>query len=209
MGLLGKLFGALRSSSAAGGEPDRVWWSRVVCNRAVLADVRAARAAGARVLVLAHFEETLLQLRAADGGGGVFGDDEPLMLVRDAVSGARGASAFQLVLVAERHPLRSEDDAVAGWVGAGGAPKVAFYVALDDALLRLFGGDRTRELLGRLGMKEEDPIEHPFIDRSLRNAQEKVAARALGKTLRAGSAGEWLRQAGMHPDGPSPFGTEQ
>ncbi len=200
MGLFGKLFGTLRRPTPDGAEPDRVWWSRDVCNRAILRDVQAARAVGARVLVLAHFEETLADL--SRDGSGTFGSDEPLMLVQDAVARAGDAAEYHLVLVSERHPLRSEDDRVTAWVGTAGIPKVAFYLALDDALLRMFGGDKTRELLKRLGMKEEEAIEHPFIDRSLRNAQDKVAKKAAGRSTQARSAGEWLRQVGMSADTP-------
>lgn len=198
MGFLSKVFGAIRAPSVK-GESDRVWWSREVCNAAIVQDLWAAQDAGAGVLVLAHFETALKGITGLVGGDGE-SIEGMCMLVRGALE-RRFKHAVQLVLVAERHPLRSEDDAIVGWAQAQfPEAKVVFYVALDDPLLLLFGGERTRDLLKKLGMKETEPIQHPAIDRALRNAQDKVAAKAGVATPRATSAADWLGQIGLGPE---------
>ena len=52
-----------------------------------------------------------------------------------------------------------------------------FYTALDDALLQHFGGDKIIAMMKNLGMNENEPLEHPMISSSIRNAQDKIASK--------------------------------
>lgn len=52
-----------------------------------------------------------------------------------------------------------------------------FYTALDDALLQHFGGDKIIGMMKNLGMNENEPLEHPMISSSIRNAQDKIASK--------------------------------
>jgi len=81
------------------------------------------------------------------------------------------------VLGTERHESRRIDNQLRGRTGRQGDPGSSrFYLALDDELMRLFGTDRLSTLMGRLGMKEGEDIQHPMLTRSIENAQRKVEA---------------------------------
>src|SRR5215468_3116967 len=77
----------------------------------------------------------------------------------------------------ERHEARRIDNQLRGRAGRQGDPGSSrFYLSLEDDLLRIFGADRMQNLMQRLGMEEGVPIEHRFVTRAIRNAQEKVEA---------------------------------
>jgi preprotein translocase SecA subunit len=77
----------------------------------------------------------------------------------------------------ERHEARRIDNQLRGRAGRQGDPGSSrFYLSLEDDLLRIFGADRMQNLMQRFGMEEGIPIEHRFVTRAIRNAQEKVEA---------------------------------
>ena len=78
----------------------------------------------------------------------------------------------------ERHESRRIDNQLRGRAGRQGDPgESRFYLSLEDDLLRLFGSDNIANIMDRLGMSEDDPIEHKLITRSIENAQKKVEGR--------------------------------
>ena len=82
------------------------------------------------------------------------------------------------IIGSERHESRRIDNQLRGRAGRQGDPGSSrFYLALDDTLLRLFGGDRLRVVMDRLKMPEGEAIEHPLVSRSLESAQRKVEGR--------------------------------
>lgn len=79
------------------------------------------------------------------------------------------------VIGTERHESRRIDNQLRGRSGRQGDPGSSrFYVALDDELMRLFGGERVKKLMERFGFDDTTPIEHPWITKSIENAQKKV-----------------------------------
>ncbi len=79
------------------------------------------------------------------------------------------------VLGTERHDARRIDNQLRGRSGRQGDPgETQFFVSLDDHLMRVFGGDSIKSLMGKLGIKEDEPIENRMITRSLESAQEKI-----------------------------------
>ncbi|MGE5190368.1 MAG: preprotein translocase subunit SecA, partial [Gemmatimonadota bacterium] len=75
----------------------------------------------------------------------------------------------------ERHESRRVDNQLRGRAGRQGDPGSSrFYLSLEDDLLRIFGSDRIAPIMGKLGMEEGEPIEHPLINRAVENAQKKV-----------------------------------
>jgi preprotein translocase SecA subunit len=81
------------------------------------------------------------------------------------------------ILGTERHEARRIDNQLRGRAGRQGDPGSSrFYLSLEDDLLRIFGADRMQNLMQKLGMEEGVPIEHRFVTRAIRNAQEKVEA---------------------------------
>jgi preprotein translocase subunit SecA len=79
------------------------------------------------------------------------------------------------ILGTERHESRRIDNQLRGRSGRQGDPGSSrFYMALEDDLLRIFGGERMTGVMERLGMQEGEPIEHNLITRAIENAQTKV-----------------------------------
>ena len=79
------------------------------------------------------------------------------------------------ILGTSRHESRRIDNQLRGRSGRQGDPGSSrFYLSLEDDLLRIFGSDRISGLLDKLGMDEDDPIEHNMISRAIENAQKKV-----------------------------------
>ena len=78
----------------------------------------------------------------------------------------------------ERHESRRIDNQLRGRAGRQGDPgESRFFLSLEDDLLRLFAADRIAGMMDKLGMDEDEPIEHSLITRSVEHAQKKVEAR--------------------------------
>ncbi len=79
------------------------------------------------------------------------------------------------VLGTERHEARRIDNQLRGRSGRQGDPGATqFFVSLEDSLMRVFASDTVKSLMGRLGVKEDEPIENRMITRTLENAQTKI-----------------------------------
>jgi preprotein translocase subunit SecA len=77
----------------------------------------------------------------------------------------------------ERHESRRIDNQLRGRSGRQGDPGSSrFYLSLEDSLMRIFASDKVKGLMQRLGMKEGESIEHPWVTRAIENAQRKVEA---------------------------------
>ncbi|TCM82061.1 preprotein translocase subunit SecA [Rhodovulum steppense] len=82
------------------------------------------------------------------------------------------------VLGTERHESRRIDNQLRGRSGRQGDPgRSAFFLSLEDDLMRIFGSDRLDKVLSSLGMKEGEAIVHPWVNKSLEKAQAKVEGR--------------------------------
>jgi preprotein translocase subunit SecA len=79
------------------------------------------------------------------------------------------------ILGTERHESRRIDNQLRGRSGRQGDPGSSrFYMSLEDDLLRIFGADRLKGLMSKIGMEDNEPIEHRWISRAIENAQKKV-----------------------------------
>jgi len=82
------------------------------------------------------------------------------------------------VLATERHESRRIDNQLRGRSGRQGDPgRSAFFLSLEDDLMRIFGSERLEKVLSTLGMKEGEAIVHPWVNKSLERAQAKVEGR--------------------------------
>ncbi|HHU70348.1 MAG TPA: preprotein translocase subunit SecA [Thermoanaerobacterales bacterium] len=82
------------------------------------------------------------------------------------------------IIGTERHESRRIDNQLRGRAGRQGDPGSSrFYVSLEDDLMRLFGGDNIKHLMEKVGMDDEQPIEHSLITRSIETAQKRVESR--------------------------------
>ena len=78
----------------------------------------------------------------------------------------------------ERHESRRIDNQLRGRAGRQGDPGSSrFYLSLEDDLMRIFAGDRVKSLMERMGMPDDEPIEHPWVTKSIGDAQGKVEGR--------------------------------
>jgi preprotein translocase subunit SecA len=83
-----------------------------------------------------------------------------------------------LVVGSERHESRRIDNQLRGRSGRQGDPGASkFFVSLEDDLMRIFGSERMDSMLQRLGLKEGEAIIHPWVNKALAKAQQKVEAR--------------------------------
>lgn len=82
------------------------------------------------------------------------------------------------IIGTERHESRRIDNQLRGRAGRQGDPGISrFFLSLEDDLLRLFAADNIASVMDKLGMDEDEPIEHSLITRSIEHAQKKVEAR--------------------------------
>ncbi len=78
----------------------------------------------------------------------------------------------------ERHESRRIDNQLRGRAGRQGDPGLSrFFLSLEDDLMRIFAGDRVKNLMEKMGMPDDEPIEHPWVTKSVENAQKKVEER--------------------------------
>ena len=82
------------------------------------------------------------------------------------------------IIGTERHDSRRIDNQLRGRAGRQGAPgETRFYLSLEDDLLRLFGGERITNLMDRMNLDEDTPIENKMLSKSIENAQTSVESR--------------------------------
>jgi len=88
------------------------------------------------------------------------------------------AAGGLFVIGTERHESRRIDNQLRGRSGRQGDPgRSLFYLSLEDDLMRIFGSERMDTMLQKLGLKEGEAIVHPWINKALEKAQQKVEAR--------------------------------
>ena len=81
------------------------------------------------------------------------------------------------ILGTERHESRRIDNQLRGRSGRQGDPGSSrFYLSLEDELMRIFGGERVKMIMDRVGMADGEPIEHRYTTKAIENAQRKVEA---------------------------------
>jgi len=101
----------------------------------------------------------------------ILGGNPPDLQAQEKVKQLQGLH----IIGTERHESRRIDNQLRGRAGRQGDPgSTRFYVSLDDELMRLFGSDRVANLMTRLGVEEDVPIESGLITKAIENAQSKV-----------------------------------
>ena len=82
------------------------------------------------------------------------------------------------IIGTERHESRRIDNQLRGRSGRQGDPgRSKFYLSLEDDLMRIFASERMDTMLKHLGLKEDEAIAHPWVNKALEKAQQKVEAR--------------------------------
>ncbi len=85
------------------------------------------------------------------------------------------------IIGTERHESRRIDNQLRGRAGRQGDPGSSrFFISLEDDLMRLFGGDRMQGFVEKMGLEEDEAIEHKILSRTIENAQKRVEGRNFG-----------------------------
>ena len=107
--------------------------------------------------------------------------DEKEKIIRAEIQALKDqalAAGGLYVLATERHESRRIDNQLRGRSGRQGDPgRSKFFLSLQDDLMRIFGSERMDSMLKTLGLKDGEPIIHPWINKALERAQKKVEAR--------------------------------
>jgi hypothetical protein len=97
-----------------------------------------------------------------------------------------------IVFVCHHHPLRTEDEVILRYANAIPATGLMFLTSLDQPLFQRFAGQNIQQLLRIMGMREDEPIENPVIDRQVMRAQEAIR-REIVNPRSADSIEEWFQ----------------
>lgn len=125
-----------------------------------------------------------LEMRVADETAGIEDEAKLARKIEEikadiaAKKEAAKAAGGLYIIGTERHESRRIDNQLRGRSGRQGDPgRSKFFLSLDDDLMRIFGTDRMEGVLQKLGLKEGEAIIHPWINKALEKAQQKVEAR--------------------------------
>jgi len=125
-----------------------------------------------------NVEFKIMQAIAADPNGDHAAIRARIEEEHKAAEEAVKAAGGLFVLGTERHESRRIDNQLRGRSGRQGDPgRSAFFLSLEDDLMRIFGSERLDSVLSKLGMKEGEAIVHPWVNKSLERAQAKVEGR--------------------------------
>jgi preprotein translocase subunit SecA len=107
--------------------------------------------------------------------------DQRTHTIRDEIAAAKDVvkqAGGLYIIGTERHESRRIDNQLRGRSGRQGDPGASkFFLSLEDDLMRIFGSERMDGMLRKLGLKEDEAIVHPWINKALEKAQQKVEAR--------------------------------
>jgi hypothetical protein len=150
------------------------------------------------VFLVANFQDSLDELRAL-AAEAQFDENRVFVIDSKSLEGRTSGSAADesqsvFIVVGDRHPLPSHDDALLEFAqNLSCRCRFVQHAALEDPLLKVFAGEWVEDVLRRLGMNEDEPIESHMVSRRIRRAQQQFAAQATGDAA-AASAEEWIEK---------------
>jgi hypothetical protein len=114
--------------------------------------------------------------------------------IQTSIVKARTANRSQIkesqVIFIEHYPMKSKED---HFLEQLSLKEAVFLTALDEPLLKYFGGEKLIKMMESLGMKDDEPIEHKMITQSIANAQEKIEAKiSIEQSTR--SQAQWMER---------------
>lgn len=192
---------------------DKVWFDEARKLEHICADVATSLANGQSVLLLSHFEGSLVDLAASLRLKGISYERFSSLNPAELCASAPGkvwlglARAFQLanemssrsadpaleIIIAEHHPMHSRDQEVVEAAGKLACQsRLSFYFSLDDPVMKHFATETIKALFERLGIDKNECISHPLINTAVRNAQEKIESK-VGKDVPTLSAADWFK----------------
>ena len=197
MGFLSFLFGD-RASTNREVVPDSIWLTTDAKFAGIAKSINERAEEGTvAVLLVAHFPDVLARLNTLATESSAV--PVKALLARDlspelAESLTLEESSTIDIIVAERHPLPSGDDRLQQFAEAFDCHcRFSHHLSLDDAVIRVFAGSWVQDVLGKLGMSEDEAIDSKLISHRIRRAQRKIQSKAYD-SLDADSAMEWLEK---------------
>jgi hypothetical protein len=110
-------------------------------------------------------------------------------ILRARTTNKSQVESSQIIFI-EHYPMKSKED---NFLEQINLKEAVFLTALDEPLLKYFGGEKLIMMMESLGMKEDEPIQHKMITRSIANAQEKIEAKvSIEQSTR--SQAEWIER---------------
>lgn len=191
---------------------DKVWYEEACKLEQICLRVAEVCSSGHSVLLLSHFESALaslarlLQAKGIDhergrlnlselpttGPGKAWLDHAQAFRVFGQAPNAVEKSSIEII-VSEHHPMYSRDQELVDTAARLGCDAtLTFYFSLDDPLMKHFGSDSVKALFERLGIDKNECISHSLVNKSIRQAQEKIEKK-VGKDLAAQSAEDWFK----------------
>ena len=185
---------------------DKVWLTRSAKHVRIVDDLRNPIPVRKIVLLLAHFPDSLAALKdelvkipmpleflgerittkqvlaqAAQDPRAIYVGLQRHLVIEDGEVDGVDEPGLIRIIVMERHPLRSEDDAIAAFAqNLGRRVRLQFHLALDKPLMGMFAGEWVAGVLRQLGAKDDDVIESRMIHRRIAAAQKKMARLVAG-----------------------------
>jgi hypothetical protein len=188
-----------RHSSAVRVLEDRIWLTSAAKFAGIERELAEQSKSGtSSIYLLAHFPDVLASLSR------LVADREPTIPVQVCLAKTLSTSGFGndlhdrsanvSIIVGERHPAVSHDDAILTF--AESLPcrcQIVFHLSFDDPLLKAFGGTQVQQTLRQLKMKDDEPIQSALVSRRLKAAQHKLAGTTFGDS-NAPTAADWLEE---------------
>jgi len=180
------MFGLFKSNLKNNAVNDQVWLTEAAKSRACQKMI----VANPDILFVAWFEETAKSLRKELS----LDEDSPLVLLADRIT-AENIKGKLLIFV-EHYPLKVKEQNLFDRLALNNVPVLS---SLDAPFFSIFGGDRIRELMYKLGTLEDEVIAHAMINKSIVRAQEQIAKKVLIEK-HATSAKQWFVLNGLVKD---------
>lgn len=203
MGFFDSLFGG-QGKPATNVEivPDRIWLTEDAKIAGLGREIaERSKTETVAILLVAHFPDVLARLEELAAAQSAETPDAPVMAVLASNLSVDIATGLNLderatidLIVSQRHPLRSVDQQLEQF--ADELPcrcRLSHHLSLDDPVMRIFAGEWIQKLLENLGMSEDEAIESAMVARRLKQAQEKIESKAIGRSD-AESAAQWLEK---------------
>ncbi len=172
------MFGLFKKSPAGPKVIDKVWMSTSAKWKAC-GDMIALNPT---CLILAWFDDTTRQLR----------DTLKLSPIDKCIANANDITLVEIegrmVMFAEHYPLASIEQEIFRKLNLKEVPVLS---SLDEPFFGKFGGERTIELMKKIGMKDDEVLGHPMITKSIHRAQEKIASNVKAE-IKCTSQQQWL-----------------
>lgn len=173
-------FSFFKSKPATPVVRDLVWMHQA----AKLQGTMELLASDANSIVAGWFPETIQYFQEK------LGAVNPSITVRPVKQLAAAQVEKKTLIILEHYPLNGKEQELwANWKPA----RILILNALDEPLFTHFGGAQITQLMQKLGMQENECVEHKMISSSIRNAQQKLAEKVLAEHT-ALSAAEWFRR---------------